>query len=463
MHLPWTLSLLVAARLALGNQGSLNRDETFSQGEVLVRDVCIIGGGSAGTYAAIRLQQSNKSVIVVEKSDHLGGHTETFTDPTTGKAVDYGVQSFEETTISTAYFQHLGIGWEGGSPATRQKIDLDAGKLVGEPTESHPNATATRDYVDLLRNNYPYLDTGFSLPNPVPEDLVIPFQDFIQRHNLSSAVDSIAAFNIDMGDWLAFPAIYSMKYAGEAAMQRSLVHIKGKNNSALYGAAQKRLGGDTLLSTQVVQVSRDRESTQLVVDTPSGRQQIRAKKLIMTIPPLVNDLQQFMDLHPQELDLFRQFEHGYLYTGLVRVDGFPSDITRYMNWGTAAGGRLKLPALYVVSQTVVPGMMVVHFGSDVPLRDEEVQEQVVEQLLRFRQAGVYISQPEIVIMKSHAPYELRVSPPAILDGFYNNLNSLQGYQGTFWTGAAFETHDSQQIWKFTEQLIQDQVMKSLEE
>ncbi|KAL3479555.1 hypothetical protein BJX99DRAFT_255551 [Aspergillus californicus] len=345
MHLPSTVTLLAAGRLALGNQSSLDRDWTISEDEVLVRDVCIIGGGSSGTYAAIRLQQLNKSVIVVEKNDHLGGHTETFTDPTTGKAVDYGVVNFEETTISTAYFQHLGIrweGWEGGNPAKWQKIGLDAGKLIGEPTESLQNS-------------------------------------------------------------------------------------------------DERLGGDTLLSAQVVQVSRDRESTQLVVDTPSGRQQIRAKKLIVTIPPLVNDLR-FMDLHPREIDLFHQFAHGYLYTGLVRVDGFPSDVA-----------------------TVVPGLIVVHFGSDIPLTDEEVQEQAVEQLLRFRQAGVDISQPEIVIMKSHAPYELRVSPQAIVDGFYDNLNSLQGYQGTFWTGVAFETHDSQQIWKFTEQLIQDQVLKSLEE
>lgn len=36
-------------------------------------DVCIIGGGSSGTYAAVRLQQMGKSVTVVEKQSQLGG------------------------------------------------------------------------------------------------------------------------------------------------------------------------------------------------------------------------------------------------------------------------------------------------------------------------------------------------------------------------------------------------------
>src|SRR5262245_48490185 len=48
------------------------------------RDVCVIGGGSAGTYTAVRLRDLGKSVVVVERSGRLGGHCETFYDPVTG-------------------------------------------------------------------------------------------------------------------------------------------------------------------------------------------------------------------------------------------------------------------------------------------------------------------------------------------------------------------------------------------
>lgn len=61
--------------------------------EVLQRDVCIIGGGASGTYAAVRLQQMGKSVALIEKQSRLGGQfsrpmMRTFaTDCTLGKVM----------------------------------------------------------------------------------------------------------------------------------------------------------------------------------------------------------------------------------------------------------------------------------------------------------------------------------------------------------------------------------------
>ena len=40
--------------------------------DVIHKDVVIIGGGASGTYAAVRLREDyNKSIVVVEKDDHL--------------------------------------------------------------------------------------------------------------------------------------------------------------------------------------------------------------------------------------------------------------------------------------------------------------------------------------------------------------------------------------------------------
>ena len=59
--------------------------------EVIERDVCIIGGGSSGTYSAIRLQQMNKTFVLIEKENRLGGHVNTYVDPVTNQTLDYGV------------------------------------------------------------------------------------------------------------------------------------------------------------------------------------------------------------------------------------------------------------------------------------------------------------------------------------------------------------------------------------
>jgi hypothetical protein len=81
----------------------------YSVGEVITRDISIIGGGSAGTYSAISLQDLGKSVVVVERSGRLGGNTETYTDPNTGATIDIGVIVFHQFPVVTNYFARLGV------------------------------------------------------------------------------------------------------------------------------------------------------------------------------------------------------------------------------------------------------------------------------------------------------------------------------------------------------------------
>jgi monoamine oxidase len=57
--------------------------------EQIDADVCVVGAGYAGLTAALRLQQSGRSVVVVEARDRVGGRIWTFTLPD-GTPVDRG-------------------------------------------------------------------------------------------------------------------------------------------------------------------------------------------------------------------------------------------------------------------------------------------------------------------------------------------------------------------------------------
>jgi phytoene dehydrogenase-like protein len=100
-------------------------------------DVVVIGGGSAETYTAIRLQQLGKSVFVIEKEDVLGGHTNTFHVPGTNTTFDYGVIQFSNISVVNDYFADLGVA---------------LGPYGGVARPSTPSSTAA---TPTLRPRYP--------------------------------------------------------------------------------------------------------------------------------------------------------------------------------------------------------------------------------------------------------------------------------------------------------------------
>src|SRR3954462_3388153 len=95
--------------VALPQPSANTNAEDYKPQNIITRDVCIIGGGSTGTYSAIRLREMGKSVVVVEKKDRLGGHTKTYIDPTTQTPVEIGVEVFNDFDLVKNYFAHFNV------------------------------------------------------------------------------------------------------------------------------------------------------------------------------------------------------------------------------------------------------------------------------------------------------------------------------------------------------------------
>jgi len=89
--------------------------------------------------------------------------------------------------------------------------------------------------------------------------------------------------------------------------------------------------------------------------------------------------------------------------------------------------------------------------------DSAVKSAVISEVQKLGAAGTIpaaaSSMPEFVAYNSHTPYELRVSADAVAAGFYKNLTALQGQKNTWYTGAAFNKHDSGDMWAFTAGLL----------
>lgn len=425
-------------------------------GSSLKCDVCVIGGGSAGTYAAVGLQGLGKTVVVLEKTGRLGGQADTYYD--NGVPVEAGVRYFENTPTVQRYFSLLNVSSVQSSPAPGPTayVDFLTGQLSGyTPPAAGGIAAALAQYQQLLTDQFPYLDSGFQLPGTVPEDLVNPFGAFVTKYGLQDLVFQVFEDAQGLGNLLDAPALYVLKKFSLTLLNSmaDLLSIPA-GTQHLYNKAAALLGTSVLLNTTVVSVTRPSGSPiQVVAKTPAGRVVVQCDKLVVAFPPTLSNFAPF-DLDPREVGAFSALNGRCYVTALVRLSGLEAGLT-ITNTGIGTEYNLPpLPALYSINPTAVPGLWNVLYGAEAPVSETTVERTIQDTIQRMANAGTYPVQfLGYDLYRNHTPFEMMVPANQIASGYYERLNSLQGLRNTFYTGAAFQTNDSCLIWQFTEGLL----------
>lgn len=492
MHLKFICSLLGTVALFVNAQLSSSRawttwdinDDQWS--EVVTRDVCIVGGGSSGAHAAVKLLDRNKTVAVVERNDRLGGHAETYRDPRSQVPVDFGVVIHQPLQVVMDFFWRFeipllnmsSVAWnQPGEPANkslpsvgymsfRRYSDFRNGLGVERPNIDPTNAF---ERMAQILSRYESILHGSDLPNPVPEDLYIPLGAFIDKHDLSNVVPTWYQFSQGMGDLLHMPTIYAIKYFNlgdiRALTQGYLTSARGAI-AELYEKAGKYIGeSNVFLQSTVVAANRRNQTTttgerELLISTRgAGLKLLSCRQILLTIPPTLANLGGW-DLSREEHGVFSQLAsaNGY-WTGLVTNVGLNQTIT-YVN--AAAGTPFHvpvLPALYALTPTgVLDDVWTVKFGStNTPeLTEAQVRDHIRDEVYRLQVAsGIPVSEIEFLTFVSHSPFMLHVPGEEIRDGFFGRLAALQGgFGGTmFYSGAVFHTHYTALLWRFNEEVV----------
>lgn len=426
------------------------------------RDVCILGGGSSGTYAAVHLQDLGASVALVERSHRLGGHAETYVDPVSSVPIDIGVVVLENIPIVNDYFGRFGVALAPASfqaPGTTY-VDFTTGQEVAySPPDPAATGAALGQYRQILATQFPYLEEGFQLPDPVPEDLVRPFFDFVEKYQLHALFPLAFQYGQGAGDMLRNPAIFTMKLFGAAVVDAILgggFSVVPNGVSGLYDAAHAALGDDVWTSASIRRVCRGRRGrfpVEVVLDTPEGLVEVTCKKLLVAFPPRPRSFRPF-DFDRHEAALFDRLQVNHYSTGVVELSELPP-MTSIQNVGVGTPFDLpSLPGTYGLNPTGAPGLWNVKYGSPFPVSDFAVQTAIIHDLRKMADAGTFDLQFErFAIFKNHTPFHIQATSRDVARGFYDRLNALQGYRDTFYTGATFQTNDSSQIWRFTAALL----------
>ncbi|KAL4779943.1 hypothetical protein BJX76DRAFT_364817 [Aspergillus varians] len=481
LHFSLGLTKLTAlTTLFLGSASSLPntpKHDTVNN-PIITRDVAIIGGGPSGTYAAVRLQQLGHSVILIEREDQLGGHTHTYYD--SGTPIDYGVWVYSNTSEARSFFAHLDIPTIieslSGDPNANQRIDFRTGERVPPPSG---NVTEAMTRYVLLLLQHPYLADGFDLPDPVPEDLLLPFVEFIEKYDLAPAVEILTLYVQGFADILTYPTLYIMKYFSllvVEGVQNGFLRPQSRANADIYRAAQDTLGTENvLLSSTIIHMHRPpanpntstststntnttintNPNTHIItLQTPTGIRTIHTNKTILATPPIPSLTP--LDLNTHELTTFSKFRSSSYTTSILHIPNLPQG-TQFINAGANTPYHITpLPGIYVLSPTSNPDLHLAFFGGGEFDRPEvEIQARISQNVLSLRGAGYGVEEPGFVAYRNHFPFGLHVGAGDIRGGFYRELYGLQGYRGTWYTGAAWHAHDSAALWRFTERVLRE--------
>ncbi|KAH8904836.1 FAD/NAD(P)-binding domain-containing protein [Coniochaeta sp. PMI_546] len=449
-----------AAVLIITFLSSLTAGEGAETTSVTETDVVIIGGGSAGTYAAIGLLDQGINVVVVEKQSDLGGHADTYTDPSTGQSVNAGVQIFHDTAIVKDYASRLGVPMTPpsfGGNTTTLSIDFTSGKSVVNPTSDPGLTNALAKYISIYNATYPDLNRGFFLPDPVPEDLTIPFGDFAKKYQIEPVV---FLFNQYTQGWdiSRVPTVYALLVVN-LDLARDIqagTFLTTHDTNDLYRSAAAILGPRVIYNASVISVVRSKAGVSVRVEQQGkGARTLRASKLLMTGSPVLENLQGW-DLVPAEKTLFAKFRgYGY-FAGAVSNPDLPED-TSFLNVAVNNSGfnTPRLPAIFALSDTPLPNKTrLVYYGTQ-PDIDHKVAALIclndIDSLVH--KLGYGHAKTKLLAWYPHGPFNIGVGPDDIRKGFYAKLYALQGQRNTYWSGSTWQAQDSTQIWTYTKTLI----------
>ncbi|KAM0347656.1 hypothetical protein ACHAPU_004669 [Fusarium lateritium] len=431
-------------------------------------DVAIVGGGATGAYAAVRLREDyGKSVLVIEKQNRLGGHVHAYTGGE--RPINYGVQAYLNRDTTAAFFKRFNVGLidpDLGSSAnllfSTKDVDFNTGKRI-DPDYGVINATVgLAGYAALAVKYQSWFENGYFKRGHVPEDLLLPFGEFLNKYEIGSSLAILRTF-IWLSDAVNTPTWFVLAVVGQPQLAALGLGLTGPSfkwpstysSETLFDRILDLIRKDVLLESTVASSRRTAKGIELVVQTPSGKQHVKAKKLLFAATPSPDNVDTW-DLNKNEKSLFSKFSWETLYVGVVGKTGLPSDVTGIRN-ALDNSTNFYLPRGDFVDAYTRAGsqdLWTTRVIGRASLTAKKARSMIKQVFGKMDAAGTYdVNDPEIVAFASHGLTVPKVSPKELKAGFFNKLYALQGQRNTFWTGLAWAPDYTPILWDFTEKLF----------
>ncbi|KAM0326586.1 hypothetical protein ACHAQA_006455 [Verticillium albo-atrum] len=466
-------NLNVASIAAILLQGAAASSRCCSQS--ISRDVVVVGGGAAGAHAAVWLRDHGKTVVVVEKADQLGGHTDFYNDPETGKAINVGVQAWMEYKDTFDFAARMNVSTSGSMEFTTldyKYIDFKTGKPVADfvapaPGDMYP---ALQRYLDVLEQYEDMVLPGFfNFPSPesIPEDLLMPFGDFVEKYDIAAAVPQIWDSTAQgLGDTMNVPTLFVVQASG-IPMVRALLGVAAAavppsgRLFELYESIARFLGENVLYSSTVVSTSRDADGVALKVANIDGKVTcVDAKRLLIAFEPTAENMSPFQ-ADEAEKEVFDKFKYATVYAGILRHPSLQIS-TAYSNRSpdTSSSNNTVFPTASQVGRMDYIGgtkdlFQFTAVGTEVD-DSQSIKALIAHSIDTMIEAGTIPASEGTLTFNAfanHGKMHPHVTAEDLRGGFIQKQLALQGRRSTWYTGAAFSAGFSTVLWEYNNVLL----------
>ncbi|KAL9059112.1 MAG: hypothetical protein Q9162_001330 [Coniocarpon cinnabarinum] len=451
-------------------------ESAFAPADCIEKDVAIIGGGASGTYAAVRLREDlNKSIVVIERDDHLGGHVNTYHDPASNTDIDYGVLAYIRYGNSAAFFERFDIPitpYVSVPQTTVYANSVDASLLSSYMPPSFPDQLAAiQKWVNLTA---PYTDRllpalwDFWAPEDIPEELLMPFGEFAERYDLEAMAPLLAVIaNVGVGGIKEVLTLYVYFAFGQPVAQGfldgSFFQPMGYSNSELYRRALQLLKDDVMLQNHVVAAERNDDGVKIVTCGADGKEKlIKAKKLLFTPPPSLGNLAPF-DLDAKETAPYSTWTGAYTLAAVARIPDIPENTTVLFTAPDAApSNTLNIrdwPYSLSLASAAIPGedLFEILLSTNYSISHEDGQKLIMDAVQNLTTTHAVSNSTDSTVefreVVDHNSVLWRQSPEQLKAGIVQDVYSLQGYRSTYYGASLLAQDYTGNVWAFVDTIL----------
>ena len=449
--------------------------------------ICIIGGGPAGTSAAMYLEKKGyENYVIYEKTDRVGGKAfspmmkcKTSDGKWEDRTIEMGAVMGCETYFAVHECEEFGgtthldgppmgrrFMMTDGTPQKSSKLALlkkfmkmkKLNKLLnkkyyGYDVNGHRGVAQGR-YEGLCPSPKMKLKRIEGV-NPNLKELSMPFSEFLKKNKCEDATlvwkGPFTSFGYGYFDEI--PAAYVLKYLDAFTVQQFLSTGKlwtwRDGTQSIWEGVNRHLKHPVNLNSEVPNIAR---TDVKVYVTVNGNVEEFDKLIICT--PLELFLK-YGDPRDEEKELFSKIVHKEYFTMAVRTaEGNCPDISYYFfeNMTNETRGHLMVfyhrwPQSEITDQPLVTFTLRNHEGmEDVPF--DEARDITLADMTK---CGLPVDVTERIDDWYYFPH---VSSKDYADGWYDKVEAMQGKDNTYYAGEVMSFGDMEETVEYSRDLIE---------